>query len=325
MKKISTSILACLALVISVQAQSSFSDDFESYTVGSFVGATSPKWRTWSGQVAAQDVAVVSTKNHTIGGSKSIYLSSTTAGGGPQDLVLPFDSNFTATPMTSGIFTYSMQMFVASNKSAYFNFQGNSAIGGLYTLHFYFDSDTVFRVFTTLPGNVPSYRVGSYYSPNVWFEVKVVANLSLNQWGVYLNNVIQDSIFSLPVANNKLSYLDIYPADITDQFWVDDVQYSRAPYIPSNADRTNNKLSLQASIFPNPAQNNSLMYLNLDKKSNVELHISQMNGGVLFSKDYGPLSGDVKLPIDVSQYNSGMYFVDVKIDGKSNVLKLMKE
>ncbi len=324
MKKIYSIIAVFAAFNPIIYSQSSFSDDFESYTVGSFVGATSPKWRTWSGQVAAEDAAVVNTKNHTVGGSKSIYFSSTLAGGGPQDLVLPFDSNFTANPITSGIFTYSMQMFVNSNKSAYFNFQGNSVVGNIFTLHFYLDNDSAFRVYTTSP-IAANFRAYTSYPQNVWFEVKVIANLNLNKWGVYINNVLQDSLFSLPAANNKLTYLDIYPAENTDQFWVDDVQYSLVPFTPSNTEKIINKSIAQAIIFPNPAQNNSLLYLNLDKKGNVKLSISQMNGAILTSNDYGQLSGDTKLPLDVSQYKAGMYFVNVTIDGKTNVLKLIKE
>ncbi|MBA3971362.1 MAG: T9SS type A sorting domain-containing protein [Bacteroidetes bacterium] len=43
------------------------------------------------------------------------------------------------------------------------------------------------------------------------------------------------------------------------------------------------------------------------------------------TKAYGKLNGGMILPIDLTSYNSGMYFVNVTIDGKTAVLKLIKE
>jgi hypothetical protein len=217
MKKISTSILACLALVISVQAQSSFSDDFESYTVGSFVGATSPVWRTWSGQVAAEDVAVVNNDNHTVAGANSIYISSTSSGGGPQDLVLPFGG-----VQTSGIFTYSSWFKVPTNKTAYFNFQGTAVIGGLYALDCYMDATGSLRI---LNGTIT--KITSTYPQGAWFELKIVANLTVNSWEVFVNGVSQGSFASVA---NKVSFIDLYGANASAQFWVDDVHYDIVPY-----------------------------------------------------------------------------------------------
>jgi hypothetical protein len=217
MKKISTSILACFALITFVQAQSSFSDDFESYTVGNLVGATSPVWRTWSGQVAAEDVPVVNNDNHTVAGSKSLYLSSTSSGGGPQDLVLPFGGI-----QTSGIFTFSTWFKVPTAKTAYFNFQGNATIGGLYALDCYMDANGTMRI---LNGTIT--KLTSTYPQAAWFELKIVANLTINSWEVFVNGVSQGSFVSVA---NAVSFVDYYPANATSQFWMDDVHYDIVPF-----------------------------------------------------------------------------------------------
>ena len=118
-----------------VQAQT-FSDSFESYTLTN-LGPQSPDWRTWSGAGGgADDVVVVNTDNHTTAGAQSLYFSSLSATGGPQDCVLPFG----ASPLTTGQFTYTMWMKVPTGKTAYFNFQGTTTMGGLYTLDCFMDN-----------------------------------------------------------------------------------------------------------------------------------------------------------------------------------------
>src|SRR4051812_17859287 len=120
MKK-ATLLLSCICLFIGANAQT-FTDGFEADTLGK-LGPQSPDWRTWSGAGGGtDDVNVVNTDNHTAGGSKSIYFSSTSATGGPSDCVLPFG----AAPLTTGHFTFTAWFKVPAAKSAYFNFQGTS-------------------------------------------------------------------------------------------------------------------------------------------------------------------------------------------------------
>jgi hypothetical protein len=235
MKKISTSILTCFALVSALQAQSSFDDDFESYTVGNLVGATSPVWRTWSGQVAAEDVAVVNNDNNTAAGSKSLYLSSTATGGGPQDLVLPFGGI-----QTSGIFTFSTWFKVPTGKAAYFNFQGNATIGGLYALDCYMDDNGTLRIL-----NGALTKVTSTYPQAAWFELKIVANLTVNSWEVFVNGVSKGSFASVA---NAVSFVDYYPATVNSQFWMDDVHYDVAPYTLPAVNGSLNAISINSGL-----------------------------------------------------------------------------
>ncbi|MFM2191829.1 MAG: hypothetical protein RLZZ118_786, partial [Bacteroidota bacterium] len=76
---------ASLLASTSIQAQT-FSDNFDTYTVGAALGPQSPNWTTWSGaQGGADDVNVTNTDAHS--GSNSIYFSSTSASGGPADII----------------------------------------------------------------------------------------------------------------------------------------------------------------------------------------------------------------------------------------------
>ena len=96
MKK-ATILLSSLIAASSVNAQI-FSDDFEGYNVGDYIGPPSTEWTTWSGtEGGAEDAQVTSAQASS--GSNSIYFSSTDPNGGPQDVILDFGQQY-----TSGVF-----------------------------------------------------------------------------------------------------------------------------------------------------------------------------------------------------------------------------
>ncbi|MFT7614822.1 MAG: hypothetical protein ACI9J3_003809, partial [Parvicellaceae bacterium] len=121
-------IAAGLIIGSSLTAQVSFSDDFESYTAGDYIGVVSPTWTTWSGATGgAEDVQVGTLQASS--GANSIYFSSTAGTGGPQDVVLPFGGAY-----DNGMFDISMDVYVASGKNAYFNLQAEATIGTTWAL-----------------------------------------------------------------------------------------------------------------------------------------------------------------------------------------------
>ena len=221
MKKIATLTLGCLFAFTYSKAQT-FSDNFETYTPTTpLLGIQSPDWRTWGSTTGGgtADVAVVTTDNHTTAGSKSIYFSSTSTTGGPQDVVLPFTPS---APLTTGQFSFTSWFKVPNAKSAYFNFQGNSTMGNMYTLD----------CFMTSAGAVQIQNSGTVVATGthpfgVWFEVKITANLNSNSWELFINGVSQGTWAN---ANNQVWGIDYFPADAEASFWVDDVTYTVTPY-----------------------------------------------------------------------------------------------
>jgi type IX secretion system substrate protein/outer membrane protein Omp28 len=221
MKKIATLTLGCVFALTYSKAQT-FSDDFESYTPTTpLLGIQSPVWRTWSSTTGggAEDVAVVTTDNHTTAGSKSIYFSSTSATGGPQDVILPFS---TGAPLTTGQFSFTSWFKVPTGKSAYFNFQGNATMGNMYTLD----------CFMTTTGAIQIQNSGTIMATGThpfgaWFELTINANLNSNSWELLINGVSQATWSN---TNNQIWGTDIYPADASASFWVDDVEYTVTPY-----------------------------------------------------------------------------------------------
>ena len=193
-------------------------DSFESYTVNSYLGPQSPNWSTWSGNEGdTQDVKVVNTKAHS--GTKSIYFSSNRASGGPSDVILPFNpSSFSV-----GFFTFSMWMFVETNKAAYFNFQGSNGFGSSFPLNVSFYQDGKMKLYTSQRD-----LLNTTYPQNVWFEIKLIGNLNNAKWVLEINNVKKGTVY---LSETSLYALDLYPVNNSPNsnnqsgFYVDDIKF----------------------------------------------------------------------------------------------------
>ncbi|MDQ3111458.1 MAG: T9SS type A sorting domain-containing protein [Bacteroidota bacterium] len=223
MKKLYT-LAAATMLCSALFAQSSFSDDFEAYAVGAYLGPQ-PQWTTWSGASSTtEDTQVNNVMNNTPAGSNSVKYVSTVAGGGPQDQVLPFGGQY-----NTGNFVYQMSVFIETGKGAYFNFQGSTTIGSLYAMECHMNQ--LGEMYLT---NTNGMLAQTTCPLNQWFDLKFDIQLNTNIWDVYINNVLVAS-FSNTV--NQIASIDIYPANLAayngngqSSFYVDDVSYTHTPY-----------------------------------------------------------------------------------------------
>jgi hypothetical protein len=306
MKKQITLALACLISLSMVKAQS-FSDDFESYTVGSFLAASSPNWVTWSGPTGgAEDVKI--TDNDAASGTKSIYLSSSATNGGPQDIVLPFGAAY-----STGHFTFTSKFKVLAGKTAYFNFQATQTIGQTWAMNcsmmedgtMYFDNNTDILLM-------------SNYPQDSWFTLKIEIDLTNSLWEVFFDNI---SIGTFNITN-QIASLNIYPINNLSAFYVDDVSYFHST---GASIKKENKTANQMAIYPNPAKDNAFLSMNLKEEADIKMSVYQINGALVYSKNYGKISGKQNLPIETANLNAGIYFVNVIVDGHPTMMKFILE
>lgn len=223
MKKFFT-LSGILISALAVNAQISFTDDFESYTVGQTLGPQSPDWTTWSNaDGGTEDVNVVN--NDASSGTKSIYFSSSSASGGPSDVVLNFGGAH-----NTGTFMYEQDMKLDANKGGYFNFQANTTIGQVWALEVYINQSGQFQMSNTngvlLTGTFPT---------GAWFTLTFDINLNQNIWDVKVNST---SVGTFANTVNQIASIDIFPVNASTPiggnnqagFWVDDVSFSHTPY-----------------------------------------------------------------------------------------------
>ena len=258
MKKIFT-LYTALLLAVSINAQMTFCEDFESLTVGDPIAQSSPSWNSWDELLTVpvptppfiDDAAVVNTNAYS--GSNSLYFLAN-PGPGPQDIILMFDTtqNITqstlgglSTPHVVGNITFSQMMNIRNG--AYLNFQAENALGtgiGVWALEVNFDINPIDP---TDPGTISMSNTTStvpftgMFLPNTWFEFKFEINLSNNIWELFIDGVSQGS-FSNSV--NKIASVDFYTR-AADEYYIDDVCYD---YIPATLPINNGQVSNISNI-----------------------------------------------------------------------------
>ncbi|MCB0703748.1 MAG: Omp28-related outer membrane protein [Saprospiraceae bacterium] len=215
-------------------AQTSFSDDFESYTPGDLIAQTSTTWTTWGGGGTADDAPVSS--EQAFSGNNSLKLFSETTGGGPADVVLPFGGVH-----TEGTFTFDMMMYVQSGTGGYFNFQAVEPIGTTWALEVYIDGSG---------GLVLSNTSGTYGDGVVpqdeWFNINFNIDLTANSWNCFVNGDLIAS-FNNPV--NSLSMLDLFPvwSGGTAHTYVDDISFEHNPPMLPDWDAAMSGLNMRSA------------------------------------------------------------------------------
>lgn len=192
-----------------------FSDNFDSYALGSFIGPQSNNWTTWSGaQGGAEDAAT--TNNQAASAPHSIYFASTSANGGPQDVVLTFGQLY-----NSGIFTLSSDFYVNSGKGAYYNIQGATTIGNLWALNVHMDAGEL-----AIDDGQTANLCLAAYPEATWFNLKIEANLTLHVWKAYIDNQLVGTWVN---GINTVASADFYPLQ-NNQFFMDNVSFDHQTY-----------------------------------------------------------------------------------------------
>ena len=221
MKKIFTLILV-VSFSSALSAQT-YCEDFEGFTIGDPIGASSSVWTTWAANINpglnppySDDVIVDGTQANS--GNNSLYLTDATGNGGPQDILLPLGGVWDL-----GQFELTMQMYVSNGTGAYFNFQEEAIAGQSWAMDCMLDNQ---GNMTFSNGGGATTFLTTTYPFDTWFEIKMEIDLTTNYWEVFIDSASQGS-FSNPI--NQIASLNLYPTAQTD-FWVDDVCISITPY-----------------------------------------------------------------------------------------------
>jgi hypothetical protein len=229
MKKI-TLMASALCLGLSAQAQL-FTDDFESYAVGSYLGPQSTNWTTWSGTEGGAEDAQV-TDAQASSGSNSFYINGV-AGGGPQDVILDFGQQY-----IDGLFTFSSKFFIPTGNNGYFNIQAD-APGIDWTLDCFMEGGAL-----RLNTGAVTFVTG-LFTENTWFTVTIKANLTTNIWTAWIDGVM---IGSFEKAASTVRSIDYFAIDADYKYFVDDVMFDHEAYVPSNLNAAVADLNMNALL-----------------------------------------------------------------------------
>ncbi|SRX53997.1 T9SS type A sorting domain-containing protein [Aequorivita sp. CIP111184] len=308
MKKIYLLAFTLGAFAFSANAQI-IQDDMESYSTG---GVHEDHWSSWSGVAGAEDMII--TTDQAQSGSQSGLIDAGAAAGGPQDAILLLGNQ------TSGEYDLSFFMYIPSDKTAYFNFQGETVAGGAGPASApgtgVFNSGNVtFNLDGLSPGVVEDIDADGTvnntfaYPQNFWFEVKFHFDVDATMYTLSIDGV--DGAPVLFGGDAILGGIDFFAIDPNNQFYVDDVTFT------SGTAGVNDFAADSFKIYPNPVKD----ILNISTKTVVDnVTVYDVLGKTVLTAQPDVISPK----IDMSGLASGAYLVQVTIGNTSKTVKVLK-
>ena len=305
MKKNYLFTLAVMFLTICT-ANAQFSDDFESYPLGTYHGGN---WSSWNGNAGAEDIIVTSA--FAADGTKSGFIGGSTV----QDALLVLGNK------TTGSYGLSFQAYIPTGKSAYFNFQGTlTANGGANAGEGIFNSPNLIfnNVLSTsgTPGTGGAYGnvdddAAIYtwsYPEGEWFPIEIIFDVDAALWTMTIDgNTLAPQLFD---AENVLGGIDFYSFDANNEMYIDSIVYSETLSVGDES------LSF-FKAYPNPVED----MLQLQTQSRVDLVEIY---DVLGKKMVSTIPGTVSPKLDMTNIPNGAYIVKIVMGDQSKSIKIIK-
>jgi hypothetical protein len=280
MKKIT--FLGALVISLGIQAQT-FTDNFDSYTAGSYLGPQSGgEWTTWSDSPGSNEDVKVYADATAPSQSNSLHFVSTTSGGGPTDLVREFSN----AALSTGQFTMSMNLKVTTGATGYFNLQKTMTIGQTWALDASFLEDGSLSFV-----NQSGLNFNTTYPNGQWFNFRLEVNFNTNVWELFIDDVSAGT-FSNP--ENQIASIDIFPVDQTapynSDFYIDDFSTTIVPYTLPNLNAAVTLVSYTGVGFPGSTVTPSIRIKNLGVDAITSFDIEGTYNGTTINESFPGLN-----------------------------------
>ena|SRR5690606_3853694 len=306
MKKI---YFLALSLALGFSANAQLTDGFESYPVGSYFGG---HWTNWSGVSGAENLIVSS--DQASEGVQSGYIGSDMI----QDPVLDVGLK------TSGIWTYSMDIFIDFGSSGYFNAQHNlndMGTEGNWAYQAYIGIDPTQTGTPPSPGTFYLATAGIAYSfPYVeeqWFNLAIEHDIDNNVIRLYLDGVLLEfgEGADLPFGDNpsfqgQLNGFNYYSASETNSMFFDNIHFYEGPL------SVNDEVVSTVSVYPTKVSES----FNVTAKSNIK-EVSVFNTVGQQVVKVAPNATTAQ--VNVAKLPSGVYVVKTVTDKEIKTTKIV--
>ena len=77
------------------------------------------------------------------------------------------------------------------------------------------------------------------------------------------------------------------------------------------------------NVFPNPANNSANVSIELSNDAAVAINVTDLSGKVVYTTDLGTVNGTQDVQVNTSSFTSGVYMVNVSVDGAVSTQKLV--
>jgi hypothetical protein len=115
-----------------------------------------------------------------------------------------------------------------------------------------------------------------------------------------------------------------YFFDYTDGTWY---YTNRTPMVRMNfdpslgVDEVSNTVGMK--VYPNPANTNTTISFSLNNEADVLINVTDLSGKVVYTNALGTLNGTQSVNVNTDALNSGVYMVNVSVDGSVSTQKLV--
>lgn len=295
-------VLFCALLISSLPANAQiFVDDFESYSLGD-IGCQNPTvWNTCDG-ICDNGTNLIINDDIVRSGSQSGYIGP----GSVQDLYLLLGN------LTTGDYTLQFYMYITGGSTGYFNIQGNTdlncATGVFNSSNLYFNNGGA------APGVFEDQTTGEtgFYPEDAWFIVSIYFDLADPSYQISIDESLVNANPVPFQADNVLGAINFFSIDANNNYWLDDMLYMKGPIIGLD-----DFSSEDFSVYPNPVKD----VLTLRSSTSVDqIEVYDVLGKLVLNKTPNSISPTVNM----SDLNSGVYFLKVTIDNQSKTIKIIK-
>ena len=295
-------------------------ENFDSYSDQDYAGAVSPIISTWSGNTGAGTDDCLVTSSESSSPSNSITITGPQAGGN-QDAMIVFPSDY-----TSGSYAFSMKYKVATGKGGYFNCHSTSIPPDRWMLQVYLAADG------TGLAEMGGDSVYFNYTNGAWVDFVVSADLDTDIAHFYVEGIEVGSGFvwsaeALGAATGSAQWggINLYSASgdpVADcEYYVDDILLIDNTGVATGVDELNTTSSF--TVFPNPATTSTSIEISLDNESEVAVRVLDVIGKEVAVKNYGVFSTSSVINLNTTDYPSGIYLVEVSVNGKKATKRLI--
>ena len=274
-------------------------EDFESYSVGDYIGATSAYWTTWSGATGGDEDGQVSDEQAN-SGTQSLKIFGTLAGG-PMDIYLPIGLDDTA-------YEVSYNIYVPSGSSAYMNVQEELTPGVTWAFDMVFSGNGSIQLsIDQVDIAFGSYNLDEWTSISLRMD-PINARAEVFIGGEYIANFAFDGIIG------GVNFFGFGDGNSAGLYYIDDVVVVATDDVVNGIAEVSN---LDVAFGPNPAND----YINIScNVVNGVVRIMALNGQVVKEIATSNLISGQRIDLDLV---NGIYLVEVSSNGNHTMRKLV--
>lgn len=288
---------------LSMSAQTvTFSDDFESYNLGDYIGASSDVWTTWSGTNGeGTPLDALVTDEWAQSGDHSIEIRQTLLGTDDDVDVMLGMVEF------QHDWDIAFDLLVPNGFGAYWNMQGAGSVGQTWAMDMFLEPDGTFIV---SQGGV-EFSSGTY-SPDTWVSVVVHCDLDNDDAYVTVDGVDSNVMpFDLYIFGGINFYGGGVAGDVL--YFVDNVVVT--DMTPVNIDEVK---SFDFEVYPTPASD--VVNIVSNAQGTAQVTLVNLAGQQVYTEMFNSLT---QRQINVSDLAEGLYFIQVASDNTYVTKKIM--